>query len=285
MIVYAIINLVNKKTYIGQTVGTFNERYCSGKWWKYTNNKRLKNDVKRYGKNNFKVKILKKNIKNIEELNKLEHIYAKKHKAYFPYGYNLIGCGKNKFLLEKHKKNLSKIRIGNYKPKNKILSKYCGVSFDKKHKKYNCKFTNKLLNRSRYYIYEKQAAVAHDLISLYLYKDNCTLNFPNKLKKYKKINLKFFYKNFLKRKKNDLKRNTNIIEKEKLKKMCKFLSSKDIGKILNRNYRYVDFWIKKHKIEKYKKGFLLKKRNAEYRERFLKKYNSLILKRRVTNIV
>jgi len=278
MIIYKIINLVNNKIYIGQSVGDLKTRYKGGKWWKLTHNKLLKNDVKRYGKNKFKIKILKNKIKSLNLLNKLEEFYAKKYDSYFPNGYNLIGCGNNKFLTTFQKKKISQIRIGKYKPANKTKSKYYGVSFDNKHKKYKCKFENLLLKRNRYYIHEKSAGVAHDIISLFLYNGNCILNFPEKIKIYNKINLKKFYKIFIERKKNDLPRNAKPINKNKLIKLYKFMSDKDMSKIFKRKFSVIRFWRKKYNLRPHRKGYLQKKEIVSYKNKFLKRYNSLFFK-------
>lgn len=101
-IIYKITNLVNKKSYIGQTIYSFKERYKGGKWWKYTTNRYLKHSIKKYGFKNFSVEILEYS-KNIEELNSLEEKYADLYNTYVPNGYNLIHCGNNKI---KHQKSL-----------------------------------------------------------------------------------------------------------------------------------------------------------------------------------
>lgn len=99
MIIYKITNIIRNKCYIGQTVGTFKTRYRGGKWWKYTDNILLQNAYAKYGPTAFEVEILEKDIPSIDELNRLEIFYAEKFNAYNPHGYNLRGCGDNRFML------------------------------------------------------------------------------------------------------------------------------------------------------------------------------------------
>jgi len=81
MIIYRIFNKINGKSYIGQSVVSFNKRY-RGDWVKYTHNLILKNAVNKYGIENFDFEIIEDNIKDIDELNKLEIKYAEKYNTY-----------------------------------------------------------------------------------------------------------------------------------------------------------------------------------------------------------
>lgn len=47
MIIYRIFNKINGKSYIGQSVVSFNKRYKGSDWLKYTHNQILKNSVNR----------------------------------------------------------------------------------------------------------------------------------------------------------------------------------------------------------------------------------------------
>jgi hypothetical protein len=97
MIVYYIKNLINGKHYVGQTIKPkFNMRYSGGRWWDETDNPYLKYAAKKYGKENFEVKILEKGVENIDKLNELEKHYAIVFNSYKPNGYNLVECGGNK---------------------------------------------------------------------------------------------------------------------------------------------------------------------------------------------
>lgn len=113
MIIYKITNIVRNKCYIGQTTGTFKTRYRGGgKWWKYNDNILLRNAYNKYGAEAFTVEILETNVSSIEELNRLESFYAEKFNAYSPNGYNLRGCGDNKFQLPE---TVEKVRVHSLK--------------------------------------------------------------------------------------------------------------------------------------------------------------------------
>jgi len=112
MIIYKITNIVSGKCYIGQTIHSFNKRYRGGKWWQYTDNPMLRNSYNKHGPERFVVEILETNVPSIEELNRLEAFYAEKYNAYSPNGYNLRGCGDNKFSLPE---TVEKSRLGSLK--------------------------------------------------------------------------------------------------------------------------------------------------------------------------
>ncbi len=97
VIIYKITNEINGKSYIGQTTKTFEERYNgSGHWWVCTGNAHLKNSSEKHGYDNFSIKILKKNIKTLEELDKFEIYYIKKYNTLYPNGYNFCSGGGNR---------------------------------------------------------------------------------------------------------------------------------------------------------------------------------------------
>ena len=54
-VVYIIVNTINNKRYVGQTINGFNGRYYKGNWPKYTKNKALLEDLNKYGRNAFYV--------------------------------------------------------------------------------------------------------------------------------------------------------------------------------------------------------------------------------------
>lgn len=103
MIIYKIINLVNKKVYIGQTVNTFNRRY-GGKGVGaeritecYTNNWHLLRAINKHGANNFKVEIIEK-CETMEELNKKESFYIDEYNSEDDeHGYNKKSGGENNY--------------------------------------------------------------------------------------------------------------------------------------------------------------------------------------------
>jgi hypothetical protein len=82
MIIYRIFNKINGKSYIGQSVSSFNKRYKGGDWLKYTHNMILKSSVEKNGLENFDFEIVEDNVKDIDELNKLEAKYAEKYNTY-----------------------------------------------------------------------------------------------------------------------------------------------------------------------------------------------------------
>ena len=52
--IYLIINTVNQKKYIGQTIRSFKDRY-SGGLYKGASNPHFKNAIKKYGEENFRI--------------------------------------------------------------------------------------------------------------------------------------------------------------------------------------------------------------------------------------
>lgn len=88
MIIYKITNIINQKSYIGQTIRTFNQRYDAKgegveRVYKYHDklkelgrhyNEHLHRAIERYGANNFKVEIIEV-CKTREELNEREEYY------------------------------------------------------------------------------------------------------------------------------------------------------------------------------------------------------------------
>jgi hypothetical protein len=94
-IVYILKNKINKKIYIGATLGSLSNRW---QWHVHKSNyKYLKKDsiaeaISKYGKNNFTKRILKR-LKNIQELSQLERYYINKYDSQTPNGYNLSTGG------------------------------------------------------------------------------------------------------------------------------------------------------------------------------------------------
>lgn len=101
MIVYKITNLINNKVYIGQTVNTFNRRYCGGGvgverlLTTQKSNKHLINAIEKYGTNSFKVEIIEQ-CKTVEELNDQENYYIDLYDSTnSEKGYNRLIGGEN----------------------------------------------------------------------------------------------------------------------------------------------------------------------------------------------
>jgi group I intron endonuclease len=97
VIIYRIVNLLNNKCYIGQTINNFKRRYWGdGKWYKHTSSPYLKNSAKKYGVENFRVELIEENVPTLNELNRLEEYYIKKYNCIYPNGYNFKPGGSNK---------------------------------------------------------------------------------------------------------------------------------------------------------------------------------------------
>lgn len=100
-VIYKITNIINHKSYIGQTTKSFNERY-RGKGYGVERvlnsskaNKHLVNSIKKYGCENFTVEIIDSG-NTIEELNSKEQYWIKHYQSYIPqYGYNFQLGGDN----------------------------------------------------------------------------------------------------------------------------------------------------------------------------------------------
>jgi len=120
MIIYKILNLINGKCYIGQTVKTFNQRYWGKlKWWGNRNNPLLERAAKKYGLRNFLVEILEENVESVEKLNELEQYYIEKFNCLCPNGYNFKRGGENK----KHHA-LTKRKIGDARARDWIFKNH-----------------------------------------------------------------------------------------------------------------------------------------------------------------
>lgn len=129
MIVYKITNKINLKSYIGQTINSLEWR------WKRHQHKSnchlLFNAIRKYGKENFEIKVLAY-CNNIEEMNHREQYYIKLFKTLAPNGYNLDSGGNNKTMHQSTKNKLSKSLKGRKtKPcseetKSKIAASHVG---------------------------------------------------------------------------------------------------------------------------------------------------------------
>lgn len=250
MIIYRIFNLKNNKSYIGQTIHTFEKRYKNS-WWNRTHNEILKNSIEKQGLENFDFEILEKDISSLEELNRLEIFYAQRFNSYRPNGYNIRGCGDNKFVDEQQKELLSSFRIGtDYKLVNKKSSTYKGVYWRSSKKSWQCRFDNKKIKKIKYCSSEIEAAETFDKISLLIIGENSHLNFEDKRDEYLSSDLESFYQNFLKfkkkRKDGYLKDQTELRDK-----IISIIENpiKDIAKELNVTESKIRWCIKKYQIK------------------------------------
>lgn len=74
--IYIICNKVNNKKYIGQTIQEINKRFNQHLQLRQSNKKQLIfKAIKKYGKENFYIKVLKDNINTYRDLNFYEEYY------------------------------------------------------------------------------------------------------------------------------------------------------------------------------------------------------------------
>jgi len=88
--IYLTTCLVNDKKYIGQSINQRNKNTYLGSGIAF------KCALRKYGKDNFKKTILVDNVRCLNELNKLEREFIRKHDCLSPNGYNLDLGGTNK---------------------------------------------------------------------------------------------------------------------------------------------------------------------------------------------
>ena len=88
--IYLTTCLVNDKKYIGQSINQRNKNTYLGSGLAF------KCALRKYGKDNFKKTILVDNVSCLNELNKLEREFIRKHDCLSPNGYNLDLGGTNK---------------------------------------------------------------------------------------------------------------------------------------------------------------------------------------------
>lgn len=110
MEIYRILNIVNGKSYIGQTCFIFEHRYRNGKWWKRTKNVALKRAFLKYGLKAFKVQILKK-CRTKKSLDFWENFYIQKYNT-IAHGYNFTTGGSRGKHSAKSKLLISKSKMG-----------------------------------------------------------------------------------------------------------------------------------------------------------------------------
>jgi len=150
--IYKITNTITGGIYIGQTTKTLEERFRNHirDVSKVGNNKfksyPLYRDMKKYGKNNFVIELVKY-VENNEDLNNLEIYYIKLFNSYRVYNknnYNLTKGGlfipPNKVRVYKLKYRLIKINKKNqeiekvYTDRNELLKEYKRKQLDTIHK-------------------------------------------------------------------------------------------------------------------------------------------------------
>jgi group I intron endonuclease len=108
-IIYEIINLINSKSYIGQTRRTLNERINHHKNEKVKNTP-LYNAIRKYGWENFSIQIIDKC--EISKLNDKEIYWIEEKNTLHPNGYNLTSGGNQYEHNEYTKSKISNLRKG-----------------------------------------------------------------------------------------------------------------------------------------------------------------------------
>ena len=95
-IIYVIVNFVNGKVYVGQTINNFHDRYkCD--WVRQTDSDHLKKAAIKYGRENFRILILEENW-GLDTLNELEVNYIKAFQSNdSKHGYNKTSGGDNNY--------------------------------------------------------------------------------------------------------------------------------------------------------------------------------------------
>lgn len=154
MIVYRITNIINGKSYIGQTIHSKEKRFsqhCSrSEGCVYLNNAIVK-----YGRKNFKIAVLSR-CGSIEEMNHREKYYIKLFDTLSPNGYNLRSGGRKNSL-----------------PSKSTLEK---MTFANKKKMENSETRRKIsVSLKEYYVNNPNARFIHSLKIVNSYKNNSDL--------------------------------------------------------------------------------------------------------------
>lgn len=144
MIIYQIINLITYDTYVGQTIQKINNRFSNHKSYARNGGKtHLCNAIRKYGEQNFIIKILEENICDRELLNQKEQHHIQKLKP----RYNMTQGGdgvkgiqhsnETKLKISQAHKNRTPWNKGkklSQETKNKMSQSRKGRIFTKEHK-------------------------------------------------------------------------------------------------------------------------------------------------------
>jgi group I intron endonuclease len=147
MIIYKIVNLINKKVYIGQSKYE-NEKY-------FGSGKLIKKAIKKYGIHNFKKVILYK-CKTLKELDKLEKYFIDKLNSKIPYGYNITNGGNRAFHNKNTSKTISQRLIGRKLSKPHKLK----IGLSTKNKTYEERYGNEKAQKLK--LIRKQQLIKHN---------------------------------------------------------------------------------------------------------------------------
>ena len=130
--IYRITNIINNRSYIGQTIEKNPYRRINRHFEENINYKSyIKNAIKKYGKNHFKVEILFYAF-NITNLNEIEKYLINYYNTRFPNGYNLKAGGNQGGSLSLELKKKLSIKIKEWYKNNK--HPFFGKEFSKKHR-------------------------------------------------------------------------------------------------------------------------------------------------------
>jgi group I intron endonuclease len=115
MIIYSILNKVNGKRYIGQTIKALDVRMngSTGHFGRKSNSL-ISKAIRKYSAENFEITTID-SANNIDELNKKEEYYIKFYNCLKPNGYNLLPGGRNRTCHPDTKKKLSQSAINLHK--------------------------------------------------------------------------------------------------------------------------------------------------------------------------
>ena len=109
--IYKITNLINNKSYIGQSINI--EKRIKEHFWKSKNQKDisfnsiLHQAIRKYGEENFKWEILEEC--DVEKIDELEQQYIQKYNTLSPNGYNILPGGQKFRALAKVCKRCGKL--------------------------------------------------------------------------------------------------------------------------------------------------------------------------------
>lgn len=132
--IYLIENIINRKIYIGQTIGKVKQRWAVHCSSSNNSNSAVTKAILKYGKHNFKISIVEiiedGNRENLfDKLNMLEKSYIQAWNSLIPNGYNILLGGKNAAKPESVRRKISSSLKGH--PSRKI---WLGKKFSKEHR-------------------------------------------------------------------------------------------------------------------------------------------------------
>lgn len=119
--IYKIVNQINGKIYVGQTICNIKKRFREHKHASLNQNTYLYNAMRKYGVENFSIMVIDC-VNSLDELNEKEIYWIKKLNSKTPNGYNILdgGLGVKGFHHSKETKELLKIKsTGNKNAKGK----------------------------------------------------------------------------------------------------------------------------------------------------------------------